>query len=477
MMSFPVIRSHSGGESEPVMMTPIMTQKKEISRDKMIEILDANSSWNSYQYSADKNKYNKINVEDKKSKPKKGYSRIHLKEDEVIIEEKKDDTITVSQGKVEGVPTADLDIGAIFSSMIPSDDPPQPPEDEAETDTSEDDLEKEPITPQKDLERTMQSPVYRTSEPTSFVRIAYSSDRQYPSCVNVDNTNTEAMNICVDCLTEHSEADALLQFQYRYSQKLKHQVCNVLNIFSSSVKNKFNRSCHPAQFDDYVKDLICQSCQEKVPPALMMSMMTIESGGDCKVIGDDGRSKGLFQINTTNSMPRGHRVNVNRRCDPSQSQCILNPNQNLKQSIRILKQKYQMTNSDQPANFQCSSSDPVSNQQMDHWRKAVAGYNGGQERIQTINRLIQNKPNGLTQEAWGNMSEWEKIRTYYFSCQRDDVRNCDTVDFRNSISNLAHTEVILGAYNTRQSSSLFQTWNDTAKQLGLKSFTDTSHCQ
>ena len=147
--------------------------------------------------------------------------------------------------------------------------------------------------------------------------------------------------------------------------------------------------------------------------------------------------------------------------------CLQNPLINLQESIRILSNKYRLTNNNQSQNFQCHSSDSIN---TDAWRKAIAGYNGGQRRILNIQEVIEKKgkPKALSQAAWNQMSEWEKIRIYYFSCARKDVSHCPSEDFKPSISNLAHTEVLLGASD--KAPSLFKTWSQQTQ------LNNTSRC-
>ena len=296
-----------------------------------------------------------------------------------------------------------------------------------------------------------------------------------PSCADLSD-NTESQVLCIECLSNRSEQKAISKFSSSFEDKFKaHKICvNEGFDIMNKIEDNFNNNCQPFHFQEYVTELACQSCQAQIPPALMLSVMTIESTGRCAITGDDGSSHGLFQINNnsspfpscnaqqTSTIKKGPLDQLRR--EPA---CLQNPMINLQESLRILSEKYRSTNNNQSQNFQCRSSDPIN---TDAWRKAIAGYNGGQRRILNIQEVIaqKGKPNALSQTAWDQMSEWEKIRTYYFSCARRDVSHCPSEDFKPSISNLAHTEVLLGASD--QSPSLFTAWSQQTQ------LNDTSHC-
>ena len=126
----------------------------------------------------------------------------------------------------------------------------------------------------------------------------------------------------------------------------------------NQVKKNFNNHCRPFRFQEYVQELVCQSCQAQIPPAIMLSVMTLESTGHCTITGDDGSSHGLFQINNNSSqlpscsiqqktiIQKGLLAQLRR--EPA---CLQNPLINLQESLRILSEKYRLTNKQSISKF------------------------------------------------------------------------------------------------------------------------------
>ncbi len=432
LTSFPMINQNQQNLIYSMMMTPILNQSKEISRNRTDRLL-SKGRWNSYRYSKRNNRYESISRKERKKRSSRG-SYIHFQDQpEKDIPDSSTTAIIENDGKrytgkTSAIPTADLS------------------------------------------PKTQKASELKTARETRPVNTYYGSNRSgSKNCTSIGDSRTESKSLCVDC-EKRNIKQAVRRFFGTLRQKLsRKKICTSPQTTIKIIKNNFNQNCQPINFEEYVQELTCQSCDNRVPPALMLSMMTAESSGKCQIQGDGGTSHGLFQINRNSTNKRSCSSNQKSQIRKSSSlnslrsqpQCLQNPVVNLEESLKILKEKYKITNDSYP-NFNCQYSDLKN---MDSWRKAVAGYNGGQRRIQILERLSKKKPDDLSAEAWNKMSEWEKIRNYYFSCERDDVSNCDQERFEQSVSNLAHTELILGSSNSSQNPSLFQAWNQHLTRL------------
>ena len=488
---------------QPQMMTPIVGQAQDISKRRINKLLKK-GRWRSFKYSRENHQYESIsNKEVSRRNPQDSY--IHIRETEtpkptsepaqnIIRETPQASSIgsfmVIPTDKINPSPTSTPPESAQSNRGKPQrtaeetpppsspsppspHSPPSPPAplpppspSPAQDDIQASDLSLETVSTE---EKPPENVELQTIEEVTPIKVDYNPNPEQPSCTDIQNSQTTAQSLCISCHTQESEKTAINKFTETFQDRLEQKkICiNDFNLIHS-VQDNFNTKCRPISFQTFTKELVCQSCKQNIPPALMLSMMTAESNGGCFILGDDGKSTGLFQINKNSTrIPSCSRrqKDVLKKSNSStleqNPQCLENPLINLQESIKILTQKYKGTNNQQSPQFNCQSPDL---ENISAWKKAVAGYNGGERRIQRLQDLIQTKPTEITQPAWSQMSEWEKIKVYYFSCQRSDVRNCSQETFKNSISNLAHTELVLGV------PSLFTSWSQHPD------LHNTSHC-
>ena len=263
----------------------------------------------------------------------------------------------------------------------------------------------------------------------------------------------------------------------------------------SSVIDNFNRTCG-MRFEDFFEQSYCSACNQSIPIELMMSIMSIESAGACGQTGRSGvneESLGLFQINII-SHDNCTETRSERRYDLRQ--CLNYPVNNLMSALDILKAKYHDVNPSSARlsneNQQCRDNSwlELSQQEKDYWRRAVSGYNGGEnwvtraiastveyERVATEGTdFLRTQSNS----SYRNRDvPWETLRQLYFletlapsnNLQTRRIGECGVqraMDLRVgstgrrascTISNLAYTESILGRDIQTREAPLVEIWH------------------
>lgn len=469
---------------QPQMLTPVLKQRTNISKRRVNTQL-RRGRWRSLRYSRNRHRYEPVTKEERVQRRPQD-TLVHLQEAEPEAAPAAEQSAILETpeaaiiGRVIGIPAE-----ALRPAPAPSPPPrpaqPSPPSQTAasepaaeEPETAEPDAPNEEPAPSES--RSVPAPEAEAEEPEPAAAVMITAEEVAPTalefdpgsqldpCVHLKDSETIMKSLCIECNKVYYERHYIGEFKRKYEDKVTNQyICTGRNndYITTLVKQEFNSSCSPVSFDSFVQELTCQSCQNNIPPAIMLAILTAESNGDCNVFGSDGKSVGLFQPNTTNSTAiptcSSSQKQTLRQSSSLQStpRCLENPMINLQEGLRILAQKYKIVNKGQDPQFSCQSPDL---QNKSAWSKAIAAYNGGEERVGHLQEAIQTKPTALSQTAWDNMSEWEKMKTYYFSCSRPDVKNqkCSDVYFDNSVLNLAHTELILGSTEIPH---LFQQWN------------------
>ena len=468
MTSFPLVEMNPNAVPSTTMFTPFSHKPQDISSNRRKRLL-SRDRWKSYEYSDEDNRLRNLSETERDVEPERDYYRVHIQETtdnnsptQVIQEERTNGQQRSYVGELRGIQTEEI----LRIVETPS---PQP--------TQETTLE-QPATktppqekPKAEVERE------ETPEPakpivinTPVTTIALNYNNIPKKCSDLKSGNTEAISICVDCTQQTNDqlqkdsakalrnANLNTNFNSYVLRKLKGKICHGRNIVEP-IKENFEKTCGNISFDNYISDvLMCESCKNKVPPALMLSMMSLESSGTCFTPGDDGDSHGLFQINIKYhkdppicSAQQKAKVQTASLAELKTSlQCLGNPVANIRKSIEILKGSYQSVNGSQSA-FNCQSSN-MNTHQTNQWRKALAGYNGGPGHINRLKRM--QKPQAISESQWNKMDEWEKIRIQYFFYKR--------VNPTIRMSNLAHTETALGSTGDSQDQlNLFNSWKQT----------------
>lgn len=205
------------------------------------------------------------------------------------------------------------------------------------------------------------------------------------------------------------------------------------------------RTC---KVDNFLAELITSSKAKLVPPELMFPMMHGESSGSCDAVNYEQNgsiSVGLFQINTNSSKFSFCGASYpNRFKDPK---CLENPETNLNEALRIMRAKYKMVNGQDPPRLK--PWDEMSPRERDYWRKALAAYNGGQgyvyQAYHDIKSFNAKFGTDLDPHDWRNRRLFffrmalEENGAKYFSNRYKYKRSV-----ANAISNVTHTETILG---------------------------------
>ena len=501
--SFPLVQTSSNNTPSSTMFTPFVHKPKDISPRRRRRLLSRNK-WKSYAYSNEDHELRGLSETEKNVEPEDDYYRMHIQEKpetnnipQVIQESKTNGQQRIHVGELRAIETAEI-LRSIEPAPVPEppQEPPQAPATESpQTPAPVDHPQTTPKPPaEKEIEEEEEE---ETAQPIVLKRATPAIALNYNSipnqCADIRSGDTEAVSICADCSLETNRklqrdsatalgyinignnenpriTDADTFFNVKLEQKLRGKICHGQN-FIKPVKNSFENNCGNISFEDYVSEvLICESCKNKVPPALMLSMMSLESLGKCTSSGDDGTSHGLFQINIkyhkdppTCSPQQQEKIRQAQLAELKTSlRCLGNPVANIQKSIEILTDFYQTVSGSQN-NFDCQSSDMgMDTQKTNQWRKALAGYNGGNY----FNRLKNMpKPKAIPEEQWSKMDEWEKIRVQYFFNKG--------LDPKRRMQNLAHVETALGNSGDSQGQlNLFNSW-----EQALENKIDTSKCQ
>ena len=505
--SFPLVQTQLNAPPSPTMFTPFSHKTKDISSKRRKRLL-SKYRWRSYQYSRKTRKLESLSEKERDIEPEDDYYRLHIQSQptanrlpKVIQEEKVNGQKSSHVGELRGVPTEEI-LNIVEEGVSPQFEQPAPStaidrlQTTPQTSTEEEGLKEEKEEPEE--EPAVQAPII-TETPVTAIALNYTSVPK--QCSDMNSEHTEAVSICVSCSRETNrrlENESLFAFgtiptqiggrtvnttpdahyKSQLENKIRGKVCHGSNI--QSIQNNFEKTCGNISFEDYVSEvLVCESCKHKVPPVFMLSMISLESDGRCKARGDDDNSHGLYQINTK-YYPDPPRCDVKQKEQIQKAElaelksgpkCLGNPVVNTQKSIEILKEKYRSVNKSQ-SDFDCQSSS-MNTRQTNQWRKALAGYNGGQSHIQRIQNMP--KPEVISSEEWEALDEWQKIRLQYFFYQSytDRSGKIRTISPKVRMGNLAHVETALGSTGNAESQlSLFSSWKE---ELGDQ--IDLSKCQ
>ena len=259
------------------------------------------------------------------------------------------------------------------------------------------------------------------------------------------------------------------------------QICDPETSLNKIIKN-FNDTCKGRIFEDYFKESYCYACEHRVPIEIMMAMVTLETAGECNLPGTSGNNEtsiGLGQININCHNhpddpaykdkkgvlkqclgyeredcppPSGSCPAVREKCYSRRKlrKCLDDyPHYNFISSIMILKNDLKSITSsstyesllNKTPSCEKKSWLKLSSKERDYWRRTVSAYNGGAKRVQKANAKANRK---------GVDSNWENIRQIYFS---KGLIN------RWTLSNVAHTEAILGREVATGHPSFVEIWH------------------
>ena len=212
-----------------------------------------------------------------------------------------------------------------------------------------------------------------------------------------------------------------------------------------------------------LKKTQCEFCKKGVPPEIMMSIVSIESTGKCPAHNKSGEdSVGLCQVNSEEHKCKDLKGRIYRKGTPANQQCLKNPINSCSKGADILTTSYKGVNDKGPNPSACNKSWLDMNvTEKDAWRRSVSAYNSGSS---WVTRAIKSVRNSRTltdtkylikknhKEYRADKMSWEKLRVAYFVeklSQKTKKKTGRKLSL--TISNLAHTEVVLGRNNSTPS--------------------------
>ena len=324
-------------------------------------------------------------------------------------------------------------------------------------------------------------PNYQISEDTYVLPSTTKEIEQGCFVIDKKETQTEAV-FCIECYKNEAQNTNLLKNiktlmnqmnQVKTATVTKvdgklvsaHSVVDKICAPEKSLSNiisDFEKTCEPDNdFKKFFKHLYCKSCNRGVPPEIMLSMMSIESKGDCsgqRINLPNEASSGLFQVNAINEEDNTHQCTdyktgkVYKSYSNEKLQCFKNPFNSFDSGLKVIEAKYRSVNGYKVSPGEKFCEKPTSEwlsmglTQQDKWRKAVSAYNGGEGYVRKADKRIN--PN--------KSSSWEAIRIEFFYRKLIEGKG-RRID--NTRLNIAHTEAVLGRNFKGASTSMVDVWS------------------
>ena len=263
-----------------------------------------------------------------------------------------------------------------------------------------------------------------------------------------------------------------------------------------AIIDNFESTCpspYRNNFESFFKRVYCQSCQKGIPVELMMGMMSIESAGRCSAIAQNTleSSTGLFQIDASQHDCRDEANILYRKNTRDNLQCLKNPVNNLNSAVDILTKHYEQVNPHSVSEGQCKDWLDINSTERDSWRRAVSAYNGGpgwvtraiksarDTRTLSNTRYLQGAHRRTHTAERNDTARWEELRLFYFieklSQKNRNLPRCNSFLERDqggtgrqlclTVSNLAHTEAVLGREVKNSTPGMVEIWGQYKKQF------------
>ena len=233
-------------------------------------------------------------------------------------------------------------------------------------------------------------------------------------------------------------------------------------------------------FKSFFKKAYCQSCKKGIPPEVMMAMMSIESAGRCdaELSNNFERSKGLFQVNAKDHRCYDIKRKVTyKRNTEANHNCFKDPFNSLHKSIEILFENYGDVNARGLGESSCQSWLKIKKVERDAWRRAVSSYNShpgwfhraiksvhDTRTLTDTSYLVGAHKRGANFKYKRDKASWEQIRIYYL-VEKLSPGNVGSSGrkLEYTISNLAHTEAVLGR-NVKGYPGIVEIWARYVKE-------------
>ena len=330
-----------------------------------------------------------------------------------------------------------------------------------------------------------------------------------PGCFVIDKPEETEAGFCVECKREGPENNSVLssmgknkKFVYnmkgylskvtsKSAKKVQAQtvvsgssikkICSPEVSLKAIIKN-FNRTCpapYKNNFEGFFKTAYCESCKKGVPPEIMMAMMSIESAGRCPAEARNERenSVGLFQMNAKFHSCRDRQGRTYKRNTAANRQCFKDPINSMNKGIDTLFKHYGQVNPAPPATSQCKSWLEMDPTERDTWRRGVSAYNGGpgwvtraiesvrnKQTLQSTQYLSGTHKKVIKKHKTDSMS-WDELRVAYFAekliqkVKKGTTKGATGRRLSLTISNLAHTEAVLGRNVKSAAPGMVEIWS------------------
>ena len=304
-------------------------------------------------------------------------------------------------------------------------------------------------------------------------------------------------------------------------------ICSPLKLETLVTKN-FESTCPPYNykggFKKFFGESLCKSCQKGVPLELLMAKATVESDGKCTARNTKGEnSAGFFQVDSNqhqckSSYKKGTTRNANclakihnnwnkaieillddfytktnppnleRICKNQENmnpnsieKVVLVKNSNKKQWLeQSCKDLHNMEQDDKKAfekqlkaypEIPCKDWIDMESQERDAFRRAVSGYNGGSWLLSAIRAAKNNNRNDqgsgkykIATKYKYDSSNWEEIRLFFFT-QQIKSDGFSKRSITKNLSNLAHTEAILGREIKNSVPGMIEIWSQYKRKF------------
>ena len=326
-----------------------------------------------------------------------------------------------------------------------------------------------------------------------------------PECVRSEENNS-----ILPSLVQNQEFFASLQSYLKKvvmssEDKIEKQTANTEletqkicspEISLQAIIDNFESTCpspYRNNFESFFKRVYCQSCQKGIPVELMMGMMSIESAGRCSAVAQNTleSSAGLFQIDASQHDCRDEANILYRKNTRDNLQCLKNPVNNLNSAVDILTKHYEQVNPHSVSEGQCKDWLDINSTERDFWRRAVSAYNGGpgwvtraiksarDTRTLSDTRYLQGAHRQTHTAEKNDTARWEELRLFYFieklSQKNRNLPKCNSFLERDqggtgrqlclTVSNLAHTEAVLGREVKNSTPGMVEIWGQYKKQF------------
>ena len=225
----------------------------------------------------------------------------------------------------------------------------------------------------------------------------------HPGCFIIDKQGeglTEAQ-VCVECIRDNSNPDVISPEIFTVFDSIKPKVKELLDfgekakgeVFHQTVGShsgdfvekicqpeqslkpvieKFNQFCpepYKNNFQKFLQDMYCQSCQQGVAPEVLLAIMSMNEQGMCYVKWDRNKRVYLpFNVDPKKHTCQGKKSVKKRKI----KQCLQNPIDHVNTGLDVLAEFYESSNNPPPVSLpnQCKSWADMTTKERDTWKRS-----------------------------------------------------------------------------------------------------------